>query len=407
MRRREMQQAPEGKLDVKVLMVTPLMDPSHPILGFIPSWVNALAKRVGKLYVATSKAAAGSIAYEWSPSTQRKCVKPLRLRLGALRYAYVGLKVGTLALKLLLRREVDVVWVHMNPELALAVAPFVKLTRTPLALWYLHRELKLKLRLAHALSDVVITASKEVYPIVDAKVKEIGHGIEPLEAPRREREGTILIMGRLSRVKRVEEALKALKILRQEGLKAELEVVGPVYDEEYLKELKELTKKLGIEGAVRFRGAVPHDEVTHCYAEASILVSCSPLFDKVVLEAMSMGLPVVVCDPSFKAFLGVYCGLCMYEAGSPRSLADKLMALLTSRERRAAVGEELKKRVREEHGLDAFALKLAKTLHEAVRSKRSQVAKRSVIEVSKPRRESSLSCGASRSFTLAAQRCKP
>jgi len=67
-----MQPAPEGKLDVKVLMITPLMDPSHPILGFIPSWVNALAKRVSKLYVATSKAAARSIAYEWSLSALRK-----------------------------------------------------------------------------------------------------------------------------------------------------------------------------------------------------------------------------------------------------------------------------------------------------------------------------------------------
>jgi len=80
-----------------------------------------------------------------------------------------------------------------------------------------------------------------------------------------------------------------------------------------------------------------------------------------------MGLPVVVCDPSFKPFLGEYCGLCMYEAGNPRSLADKLRALLTSRERRAAVGEEgLKRRVREEHGLDAFAFRLAKAVFEKI-----------------------------------------
>jgi glycosyltransferase involved in cell wall biosynthesis len=363
-----MQGIPEGKIDVKVLMITSLMDPSHPILGFIPSWVNALAKRVSKLYVATSKAATRSVAYEWSPSASRKHVRLPRLRLGALRYAYVGLKVGTLALKLLLRREIDIVWVHMNPELVLAVSPFVKLMRAPLAFWYLHRRSTLRLRLAHALSDIVITASKEIYPIADAKVKEIGHGIEALEAPRREREGTLLIMGRLSRVKRVEEALKALKLLRQEGLKAELEVVGPIYDEGYLKELKELTKELGIEDAVRFKGAVPHREVARFYAEASIMVSCCPAFDKSVLEAMSMGLPVVVCDPSFKPLLGECCSLCMYEAGNPKDLADKLRALLISRERRVAVGEELRRRVGEEHGLDAFALRLAKALHGAVRS---------------------------------------
>jgi glycosyltransferase involved in cell wall biosynthesis len=365
-----MERAPEGKLDVKVLMITPLMDPSHPILGFIPSWVNALAKRVSKLYVATSKAAARGMAFEWSLSALRRRAKPPKLRLGALRYAYVGLKSGTLALKLLLQRKVDIVWVHMNPELLLAVSPFVKLMRIPLAFWYHHRASTLRLRLAHALSDVVVTANKEIYPIPDVKVKEVGYGIEAFEAPRKEREGTILFVGRVSRVKRIEEVLKALKILRQEGLKAELEVVGPIYDEEYLKELKELAKELGIEDAVCFRGAVPHDEVARCYAEASIFVDCCPAFDKAVLEAMLSGLPVVVCDPSFKAFLGEYCSLCMYEAGNSHSLADKLRALLTSRERRVAVGEELKERVREEHGLDAFALRLAKALHDAARFKR-------------------------------------
>jgi glycosyltransferase involved in cell wall biosynthesis len=240
--------------------------------------------------------------------------------------------------------------------------------RAPLAFWYLHRRSTLRLRLAHALSDVVITANKKIYPIADTKVKEIGHGIEPLEAPRKEREGTLLIMGRLSRVKRVEEALKALKILRQEGLKAELEVVGPIYDEGYLNELKELAKELGVEDAVRFKGAVPHDEVARCYAEASILVSCCPAFDKSVLEAMSMGLPVVVCDPSFKPLLGEYCSLCMYEAGNPKDLADKLRALLASRDRRVAIGEGLRRHMKEEHGLDAFALKLAKALREAAKS---------------------------------------
>jgi glycosyltransferase involved in cell wall biosynthesis len=349
-------------------MITPLMDPSHPILGFIPGWVSALAKRVSKLYVATSKAAARGMAYEWSSLALRRRIRLPRLGWGVLKYAYAGLKAGTLALKLLLRGEIDIVWVHMNPELLLAVSPFVKLTRTPLTFWYHHRELSIKLRLAHALSDIVITANKGIYPISDAKVKEVGYGIEPFEVPRKEREGTILFVGRVSRVKRIEEALKALRLLRQEGLKAELEVVGPIYDEEYLNELKELARELGIEDAVHFKGAVPHHEIARCYAEASIFVDCCPAFDKSVLEAMLTGLPAIVCDPSFKAFLGEYCGLCMYEAGNPKSLADKLRALLTSRERRVAVGEELKKRVRKEHGLDAFALKLAKALHEAVRS---------------------------------------
>jgi glycosyltransferase involved in cell wall biosynthesis len=364
-----MQRAPEGKLDVKVLMVTSIVDPSHPILGFIPSWISALAKKVYKLYVATSKAAVGGGAvYKWSPLAARRRIRLPRLKWAALSYAYIGLKVGTLALKLLLRKEVDVVWVHMNPELLLAVSPFVKLVRAPLAFWYHHRELSLKLRLAHALSDVVVTANKEIYPIPHVKVKEVGYGIEPFEVSRREREGTVLFVGRVSRIKRIEEAIKALKILRQEGLKAELMAVGPVYDKKYLEELKRLARELGIKDAVHFKGGVPHTEVAHSYAEASIFVDCSPLFNKTALEAMSMGLPVVVCDPSFKSFLREYCDLCMYEAGNPKSLADKLRALLTSKERRAAVGEGLKKRVKEEHGLDAFALKLARALHEAARS---------------------------------------
>ena len=227
------------------------------------------------------------------------------------------------------------------------------------------------MRLAHGLSDLVVTASKEIYPLVDVKVRELGHGVEVFEGPRKEREGLLVCVGRISRVKRIEEAVEALKLLKDRGLAAELLVVGPIYDAGYFNELKGLIEELGVKSLVRFKGAVPHGEISKIYAEASVLVSCCPAFDKAVLEAMAAGVPVVVCDPSFKELLGEYCEYCMYDAGKPGSLAEKLGRLLSSRELRNLLSEELKRRVSEEHGLAALTFRLAEVLYEAASSKAS------------------------------------
>ena len=102
-----------------------------------------------------------------------------------------------------------------------------------------------------------------------------------------------LVVGRLTRLKGIDVALKALA-----GLKAydwTLDVVGEGNER---KELEALADSLGIAGRVKFHGDKERGEVERFMAASSCMLfpSYSEGMGLVVLEALSAGLPVIVSD---------------------------------------------------------------------------------------------------------------
>jgi len=99
----------------------------------------------------------------------------------------------------------------------------------------------------------------------------------------------VLYVGRLSPEKRVEDALLAIDLLREEGMNVELRLVG--------------TGDLPQAGHspnrnrdwVQVRGAVPHNELARQYIDADVLVLPSEVeaYGLVVREALQFGVPVV------------------------------------------------------------------------------------------------------------------
>ena len=106
------------------------------------------------------------------------------------------------------------------------------------------------------------------------------------------RAARVLVVGRLSHEKGQPVALEAIAELRHQGVDAQLTLVG---DGPFAPQLQRLARKLGIEHAVTFTGAVGQDEMPTYYRDADIF--CQPSFAEgipvVLMEAMASGLPVV------------------------------------------------------------------------------------------------------------------
>jgi len=364
---------PQAK-KLKILFVTRLLNPKDPVLGFTWSWVKALANHVSRLYVATSYVdnvedpPSNVHFYTWMKASKhlggRSTIKRTQLK-GLLSYMKIGLFINQILIKLGLNKAIDVVLAHMNPEFVLICAPLCKIFRIPLLLWYLHRQSSLKLVMAHALSDLVVTAHQGGFPIPSPKVRVIGHGIEPQASVNEigKEDNLILCVGRISRSKRFEEAIKALSLLK--GVDAKMIIVGPIYDRDYFLELLKLVENLDLRSKIHFAGPVPHDKIGRLYHRASLLVSCSLTgLDKTVLEAMSAGLPVVVGSRIFNEVLGIYSNLCRYKLGSPEDLAYKMEIMLSSRRLRETIGEYLKRQVALYHSVDSLALRILSVIEE-------------------------------------------
>jgi glycosyltransferase involved in cell wall biosynthesis len=123
-------------------------------------------------------------------------------------------------------------------------------------------------------------------PTVDGR-SELREVLElPTESP------LIATVARLTPWKRIDSLLRAAAGLRRDGCQAHLVVVG---DGDQASALVRLARALGLDGAVRFVGAVPQLEVGRYLQAADVfaLPSSYEGFSHVLLEAMAAGAAVV------------------------------------------------------------------------------------------------------------------
>lgn len=148
---------------------------------------------------------------------------------------------------------------------------------------------------------------------------------------------TVLFVGRLDEEKRLEEAVRALPLVRN-VTDAQLALVG---EGRCRQELERLAARIGVGEHVRFCGFVPDELIPEVYAAADVF--CMPgvaeLQSIATLEAMATGLPVAAADamalphlvrPGETGFL--------HRPGDVQALARHLIELLTSDEKRAEMG---------------------------------------------------------------------
>lgn len=116
---------------------------------------------------------------------------------------------------------------------------------------------------------------------------------EPID--RTERDGTVRLLhvGRIVRTKGLRDVIRAMATLAD--LDVRLDVVGDGNDRE---DCEELVRTLGLADRVEFHGRLPREAVDDFYARADVFVfpSYREPGGNVSLEAMSFGLPVIVCE---------------------------------------------------------------------------------------------------------------
>jgi len=148
----------------------------------------------------------------------------------------------------------------------------------------------------------------------------------------------ILYVGRLAPEKRLPLLMEAFAGMRRGRPAASLALVG---DGPLRRELERLAARLGIDGEVRFAGAVPSSGVREWLGAADVFTLVSSLegFPCSLAEAMAAGLPAVVSDIPGNTQLvrdGVE-GL-VARAADPASIGEALAALAADPEKRRALG---------------------------------------------------------------------
>jgi glycosyltransferase involved in cell wall biosynthesis len=184
----------------------------------------------------------------------------------------------------------------------------------------------------------------------------------------------ILSVGQIIPRKRHDDAIRVLAALLPSFPTLRLRIAGPVFDERYHQCLRRLASSLGVSSRVEFLGV--RDDVLQLMANSRVLLhcACSEAFGWVILEAWSVGLPVVASRVGGPAEV-IADGETGYLAapGDVTAFAAAVRAVLQLPDRAAAITRRAREVLEEKYSARAMVASIANVY----RTVASRVNKRS------------------------------
>lgn len=355
---------------MKLLFLTQVLDGEDAVLGFVTRWVAGLARgcervRVVALSVGDVDGLPANVDHR-AIGRRGRIRRYLRWR-RALDEAFAD--------------GFDTVLAHMVPRYTLLSHARARRAGAREFLWYTHGGVDRRLRRAVDLVEKVFSASPDSMRVETPKKVVTGHGIDlehfappPTDPLRSGGAARLLSVGRLTPRKDPLTILAALGILVARGHDVELDLVGAglaAADEGYRRSVEEAIEVGGLRERVRLRGNVPYRAVPAEFQRAAVVVNASftGSVDKVVLEAMACGRPVLTCNESFDSVfdaLGPDAARLTFEKRDAGQLADRVEAFLTlAPAERDTLGGRLRALVERDHEVDRLMARLIDEMGEA------------------------------------------
>lgn len=328
---------------MRILIITQKVDKNDPILGFFCRWVQEFAKHCEQVtvialgvgeYDLQKNVRVFSLGKELRERSDLKNLVPrsvLEEQLQKVRYV-----LNFYRLIWRERKNYDAVFVHMNPIYVVLGGMLWRVLGKKIGLWYAHRSVDLKLRIAEKLAHIIFTTATESFRLKSKKTQAVGHGIDVdrFICEKRKDVGaepiTILHVGRITPIKNLDTLIEAAGMLRKEWKKQfRIILVGePVMagDVQYKKDLVSLAKERGVSDIIEWEGGVPNTQITEYYCKSDISVNLTPTggVDKVVLESIAAGTPVFVSNKAFRSYFEKYARDFIFAERNARDLTDKI-----------------------------------------------------------------------------------
>lgn len=168
------------------------------------------------------------------------------------------------------------------------------------------------------------------------------HGAADIKPPKKiskEKEKTLIYLGRLTKSKRVDDVLRAFSMIRESGQDARLWIAGSGPEERNLKRLK---GDLRLGEHVKFFGKVSQEEKAELFSRAHLMLfpAVREGWGLVVLEANACGTPVIGYDvPGLRDSIRDGINGFLVDEGDISAMAKRSMELLRDMESLTRLGK--------------------------------------------------------------------
>lgn len=308
---------------MKILFITQKIDKNDDLLGIYHEWVKKLAAKCELVNVICLGQGEYHLPTNVKIFSLGKEKKESNIRYLINFYRYIWR----------LRRQYDTVFVHMNPEYIILGGPIWKIWRKKIFFWYNHKKGGWKTKMAFIWPKKIFYTSKQSFSSAYSKANIMPAGISTdifkPQAGVKKIKNSVLSLGRISPVKKLEFLIYALDILDKKECDFNCGIYGdaPEKDREYYLKFKKLAEELKKKGKIIFHDGVPNHKAPDVFNQYDIFVNLTPSgsFDKTIIEAAACGCLPIVCN---KSFYKIFDDSFLFEENNASDLAEKIKLVI-------------------------------------------------------------------------------
>jgi len=341
------------------------MDIDHPTLGHARRIADELESRVDEINIVTFGITAPSL------DGKREFVHKVNGSLRILRLINFIAIFCKILLDQRVRGTKPVVFLHMTDFIALPAAIICKIFRLKIFLWYAHKSPTRWIWHGRRLLNGVFTSTPGSVPKQLLPAECLGQSIDTKAfffSKKSFKSNRMVHVGRLDPIKRIDLLLRAFITLRNKGcVDISLDLFGSTSDSSgpYRGFLQSIILENRLESHVRCLGALPHSQVASTLSNYDLFIHAyMGSLDKAILEATSMGIPVITTNEEYIKTFGKWSiALETKDDSELRFIVDEFDSLVKLSE--TALESELLRRaeiVAQHHGINAWSSKLVNSL---------------------------------------------
>jgi len=277
--------------NMNLLIFNMEMNEKSKVLSHCIDWVNNISIYFDKVFVITVK----SSNFKVNENVKVFSIKRDKFnRLSSIILLY------KILFKIHKNYKINGYFVHMAAYFVPFIFLFKLYYKIPILFWYAHSSVTKALKIATLLSDKIFSPSKESFKYKTSKIEFTGHGINTdffkFIKNKKCNYSKFAVFGRISETKNIHKMIEVFNKIENKNIN--LTIIGePLIeiDKKYFDKIFNFNYK-----NIFYSKNIPKKYIFETYKKFDVIINLSDTgsLDKVIIEPMAMGIPVITSNKS-------------------------------------------------------------------------------------------------------------